>query len=442
VAAGRTQRQLAVRAQSPDERVAAVMAAHGRTLLRVAHHWSLCHDDALDAYQRALEIFLRRIATVDPATEAAWLKVVVKHEALAIRRARQESVTGDDLDLDARAPAEQRSVEEQIAGGERVSRSAEALRSLKPDEARALMLKAEGLSYSEIGERCGWTYTKVNRAITEGRRRFMDAYAAIESGDECQRFAPVVAALAAGTATSAQIVEIRPHLRHCTACRATVRELHISLLRRVKLLLPPFLLGGRRGEPDLAETLLDDGGVLVTPPPRAPSGLRDQLAQWLHRFSSSDVATGIQIASSSGGGRLASLAAVIGFCVSGVGAATVCVLSGVVPNPLGATKPPARAEAAGPRPKPVATPRPPAGVVASVRAAETPVPTATPEARSPRRRASGDPSQRRTPEAHRKPPISPVAQGATAGFGFEQSGPEPDAEPAPPPATGGQEFTP
>ena len=48
------------------------------------------HDDALDAYQRALEIFVRRVETVDPATEVAWLKVVIRHEAMAIRRARSE----------------------------------------------------------------------------------------------------------------------------------------------------------------------------------------------------------------------------------------------------------------------------------------------------------------------------------------------------------------
>ena len=70
-------------------------------LLRVANQFSLCHDDALDAYQRALEIYLRRLDTVDPATEGAWLRVVVKHEAMAIRRARLESVDRDDVDLDA-----------------------------------------------------------------------------------------------------------------------------------------------------------------------------------------------------------------------------------------------------------------------------------------------------------------------------------------------------
>ena len=71
------QQRLALREADPEQRVAAVMAAHGRTLLRVANHWSLCHDDALDAYQRGLEIFLKRAHAVDPSTEVAWLKVVI-----------------------------------------------------------------------------------------------------------------------------------------------------------------------------------------------------------------------------------------------------------------------------------------------------------------------------------------------------------------------------
>ena len=85
--------------------MAAVVVRHERALLRVARQASLCHDDALDAYQRALEIFVRRVETVDPATEVAWLKVVIRHEAMAIRRARSESVAGEELDLDAFVPA-------------------------------------------------------------------------------------------------------------------------------------------------------------------------------------------------------------------------------------------------------------------------------------------------------------------------------------------------
>ena len=225
-------------AHDPRSRVAAVVVRHERALLRVARQASLCHDDALDAYQRALEIFVRRVETVDPATEVAWLKVVIRHEAMAIRRARSESVAGEELDLDAFIPGPDRSVEDQIASSERVRRSAEALRALKPDEAKALMMKAHGLSYEEIGERNGWTYTKVNRAITEGRRRFMRAYEGIESGEECARFVPIVEALAAGAATAAQVLEIRPHLRHCTVCRATVKDLHLSRLRRASLFWP------------------------------------------------------------------------------------------------------------------------------------------------------------------------------------------------------------
>ena len=58
-------------------RVEAMVSLHGAAVLRVANQFSLCHDDALDAYQRAFEIYLRRMDTLDPATEGAWLRVVV-----------------------------------------------------------------------------------------------------------------------------------------------------------------------------------------------------------------------------------------------------------------------------------------------------------------------------------------------------------------------------
>ena len=64
-------------------RVEAMVTRHGPALLRVANQFSLCHDDALDAYQRALEIYLRRMESVDLGTEGAWMRVVVKHEAMA-----------------------------------------------------------------------------------------------------------------------------------------------------------------------------------------------------------------------------------------------------------------------------------------------------------------------------------------------------------------------
>jgi hypothetical protein len=113
---------------------------------------------------------MRRVDSLDPATEMAWMKVVVKHEALAVRRGRA-AVSCEEVDLDAMPAEAQRSVEERFESNERVERSAEIMRRLKRDEARALMLKAEGLSYNEISERLGWTYTNVSRLKVAGEQR-------------------------------------------------------------------------------------------------------------------------------------------------------------------------------------------------------------------------------------------------------------------------------
>src|SRR5690349_8877013 len=154
------------------DRIAVMLDRHRTTLLRVARRWSASQEDAEDALQRAFEIYVRRIASVDPATELAWLKVVVRHEALDVRRARTEGVSLDALDAGERVAGETAAVDELVAREERLARSRDALARLKPDERTALLLKAEGYSYQEIARRQGWTYTKVNRAITEGRKRF------------------------------------------------------------------------------------------------------------------------------------------------------------------------------------------------------------------------------------------------------------------------------
>src|SRR3712207_4461942 len=119
----------------PDARVTALIERHGASLMRTAQGVSLCADDAHDAYQRAMEIYLRRLDTVDPVTELHWLRVVVRNEALAVRRQRMQQVAGDDVDFDAHGADDQRPVDERLAAEERVRRSAEAMRGLKPDEA-------------------------------------------------------------------------------------------------------------------------------------------------------------------------------------------------------------------------------------------------------------------------------------------------------------------
>ena len=366
----------------PQDRVEAIVARHGELLTRVARGYSLCADDAQDAVQRALEIYMRRVDSLDPATELAWMKVVVKHEALAVRRGRA-SVAGEEIDLDAMPAHGQRSVEERLESAERVERSAEVMRRLKRDEARALMLKAEGLSYVEIGERLGWTYTKVNRSITEGRRRFMRLYEELETGAECDRLAPTVHALAEGTATSEALLELRPHLRNCPGCRATVRALHASRLRRLTAFLPVALvaparafverLRGPRAEAEQAVGLrpmerqqeleeefrrLNQGDVVAQPvAPSVAEGVgrlstvrintRGWIETALQRLQSSDVALGVHAATTGGGGRVTSIAALIGICVSGVGAGTYCVATALLPDPKPAIRSEAKAASQG-----------------------------------------------------------------------------------------------
>src|SRR4051812_8465441 len=208
-----------------DELVVETITGHAAALLRTARRYSLCADDASDAYQRALEIFVTRAARLRRDTVVNWLHQVVKNEALAVREARQRLVASEDVE---RGGASVPSPEDRVVSLDRTQRAAEALSRLKPQEVQALWLKAQGLSYEEIARRQSWTYTKVNRCITEGRRAFLERYAGIESGEECRRWAPVVSALVDGEVSARERREVRAHLRNCAGCRSTVRELHAA----------------------------------------------------------------------------------------------------------------------------------------------------------------------------------------------------------------------
>jgi RNA polymerase sigma factor (sigma-70 family) len=132
---------------------------HAASLLRVARRYSYCADDAQDAYQRALEIFIRRAGSVERDTMAAWLRTVVKHEALAVRASRGRQIAGTEIDFDAREASQLPTEDERAESFALMERSAEALKRLKPQEVRALLLKAQGHSYQEICELTGWSYT-------------------------------------------------------------------------------------------------------------------------------------------------------------------------------------------------------------------------------------------------------------------------------------------
>ena len=214
--------------EQAEQLVLDLITAHADSLLRTARRFSLCADDAQDAYQRGLEILMRHAARLDADRAGGWLHTVVKNEALAINRSRCRILGGEEVDFDAIEMRTAPSPEERVLGFEQVARSAEALQRLKPQEVRALWLKAMGNSYQEICDATGWTYTKVNRCLAEGRKSFLARYAGIEAGEECRRWAPVLSAMVDGEATTEQVLEVRPHLRNCAGCRSALRELRGS----------------------------------------------------------------------------------------------------------------------------------------------------------------------------------------------------------------------
>jgi RNA polymerase sigma factor (sigma-70 family) len=153
-----------------------LLATRGRVYLAIARRVSICSDDADDAYQRAVEILLTKGTGVDPLRLPGWMAVVTRREAMAVRRARERllgravpSVGGggdaalDGVTCDRPGPAELAERQERVAAARR------ALSTLKSNQRLALVLQASGYSYEEICDACGWTYTKVNRCLAEGR---------------------------------------------------------------------------------------------------------------------------------------------------------------------------------------------------------------------------------------------------------------------------------
>jgi RNA polymerase sigma factor (sigma-70 family) len=223
-----------------------LLARHGAQILATARRYAATPEDAEDAYQRGLEILLTKAPTTSEDDLVPWLKTVVKHEAFALRRQRERHApVTDDGELGERGtPAA--ATHDQAERYERLRQGAEALRQLKPQEIRALLLRAEGYSYAEICEITGWTYTKVNRLLTEGRQTLAIKLAGIQGGIECAKLAPQLSALADGEASREDLAALRPHLKTCLACRARLREFR-EAPARVAALVPPAVLVAEPG---------------------------------------------------------------------------------------------------------------------------------------------------------------------------------------------------
>jgi DNA-directed RNA polymerase specialized sigma24 family protein len=111
----------------------------------------------------------RRPRLADPAPEAALL---ADPPGGLGRGAAAAGPRGDDAIAGKTAERSEPGPEERVVDLEEARRR---LRALKADQRTAIGLQAAGLTYLEIGERRGWTYTKVNRSITEGRTALREA---------------------------------------------------------------------------------------------------------------------------------------------------------------------------------------------------------------------------------------------------------------------------
>jgi RNA polymerase sigma factor (sigma-70 family) len=297
-----------------------MIARYEPSLKRTARRFSLDAEDADDAYQRALEIVLTKAPTTDARDLIRWTQTVTKHEALAVRQGREKLLGGSRprgdrgtaLDPVAQIPATGEGPDERAERSEAIARSREALRSLKPAELRALSLLAEGYSYAEIGELTGFSQTKINRVLAEGRSRFRSMLSSSEDGSRCRELRPLLSAFCDDETSSDDAEIVREHLRACAHCRATMRTYRAA--PRIAVALAPALLPSR----SLFERAHD---------------LFDGIGSRLSGVGSTDTAAQVAAAGGSRGVGMAALAKLFAVCVGAGGAAT-CVATGVLPIPL------------------------------------------------------------------------------------------------------------
>jgi RNA polymerase sigma factor (sigma-70 family) len=372
-----------------------LLQRHGSLLLATARRYAASPEDAEDAYQRGLEILLTKAPTTRPDELLPWLRTVIKHEAFALRRQRERSAPASADSEPPEPPAADGTAHERAERFERLRQGAEALQRLKPQEMRALLLRAEGYSYKEISRITGWTYTKVNRCLAEGRRAFLDRVAGIEAGSECERLAPQLSALADGEAGAADLAALRPHLRTCLTCRSRLREFRAAPAR-VAALLPPALAAG------------GDGGATRSLLESAVGTVQERAAAWGERaHSAAELVSGHKVAAVA-----ASAAALAG------GGATVDRVTDRPPAP----PPPAQARAGGgldlDLPAPAAVPAP-AGAPKAPAANAKAAPTLSPIAPRPQPDPAAEFTPAAGPSAARSSGFEPSAAAPSASSGGE-----------------------
>ena len=258
------------------------------------------------------------------------------------------------------------------------------------------MLKAEGYSYAEIEEITGFSQTKINRCMVEGRRRFLETFAEIEEGRRCEALSPALSRFCDGELDTESRARLMEHLGQCAHCRAKLRA-YRETPRRVLALAPAGIAAG----PTLADRFGERLALIG-------DRVRETAASLAHRGSGALDAS--QTIAAGGGARGSGLAAVALICGVGAagGGAAICVEKGVLPDPLGGARQEREAESP-PASAPIEPP-PPAAVQpdAAVEKPEPPQPAT--------------PAQVRAREFEPQPSSGTSEFGAAAGSGGGRSG--------------------
>lgn len=340
-----------------------LIRGHDPQLRSSARRYSICAEDAEDAYQRGIEILLSKAPTTDLRQLLPWTRTVIKHEALAIRKQRERilgrPVTARDDDSEDWVnliPATADGPDERAVKREKVARSREALSQLKPQELKALTMLAEGYSYAEIASINRWTRTKVNRCLAEGRQSFRSKFSRSEAGELCGQFEPLISLSCDGEISAADLENLEIHLAACGHCRATLRA-YRAAPRAAAALFPSLSLGHSLFE------RVQEAFVSVQTRFNGLGG------------GSDNAVSSVAVSGGTRGAGAAALAKLATICVGAAGGAA-CIATGVVPTPALLTGPahereatppaserPALVEAARPDPIPQTTePQPtPAG---------------------------------------------------------------------------------
>lgn len=158
------------RPYDPTATAERLFAENRRRLLAIARGHCSSPDDAEEALQDALVLFIEHFDPASGSPPLPWLMLTLKRRCWAIYgRRRQLGELLAALGEEAAVARERRTVEDLAEINERARALRRRMQALPLEEQRALTLLASGHSYAEIAERFGSTPKRIDHALQRAR---------------------------------------------------------------------------------------------------------------------------------------------------------------------------------------------------------------------------------------------------------------------------------